>query len=234
MKLSVDMATLPNMQKALKGFENEIPLAVAQSITFTAERVQKDLQLAMLMDLDSPRPYTVNSVYKTSASPTRLYAQVGLKDQATSGTPASKYMQALVHGGDRRLKGVERKIKSLGLITARQYLVPGGDAPLDQHGNVPRSQIKRALENVQEGRQVRAKGAPKPRGKRYFWVPKSGVWWREDKDTMRSLLVVADPPNYDQDFDFYGIAETGVAHYLPEQVEKSIERALRRAAERAG
>lgn len=237
MDIKVDAKSLPDIRKALAGFESEIPKAVAQSLTFTAERVQSDLSNMMHMVFDNPTRFTLNSVYKTSATVQSMTAQVRLKDEAAGGTPAAKYLQAQIVGGKRGMKGVERALQRNGFITGNQFLVPGDDAPLNSYGNLPRGQIVKALSNVKgqidstaNTASAKAKARQKRSGKQYFWMPGKGIFWRQSK-SLRSFLIVANKPDYQPRFDFFGIAQRSVAQHLPEQVQRSIDRVLRKAQE---
>lgn len=234
-KISEQHTKLPDMRKALKGFEDKIPIATAQAITFTAERVQKDLVEGMQRAFDSPKPYTLNAIYKTTATPNRLHAQVKIKDEAAKGNPAAKYLQPQIEGGKRRQKGSERNLQHAGLIRGGQFMVPGDDAPLDQHGNLRPSQVVRALSHVRaqwDPAQNTGSERSKKRARRsaqYFWMPGIGIYWRQGK-SLRSFMVVARSPQYRKRFDFFGIAAASVERHLPEQFQRSIDRVLRQAA----
>lgn len=231
-----DDARFPDIRKALADFENQIPKALAQTITFTAERVQRDLVDAMQSAFDRPTRFTLNSVRKTTATPTKLYAQVFLKDEVSQGTPAAKYLQPQIQGGSRRHKGVERNLRNRGFITNSQYMVPGDDAPLNTFGNLTGGQVTKALSNIQahwDSSQNTASPAARKRqkrsGRQYFWMPEAGIFWRQGKSGLRSFMVVAGKPSYRKRFDFYGVSERSAAKHLPEQMQRSIDRVLRQS-----
>lgn len=232
----------PDIRKALKGWESEIPLALAQTLTFTAERVATDLTDTMARVFDRPTRFTMNSIYKTSATPKRLFAQVKLKDEAPKGTPAAKYLQPQIEGGARRQKRFERKLYFKGMISANQYLVPGDDARLNSFGNITAGQYTKALSNLggqtdwsqNTGTTARSTRKQRRSGRQYFWMPGVGVFWRQGKRSLRSFLILASKPNYEKRFDFFGVAEKSVANHLPEQLERSINRVLRKASEARG
>lgn len=236
MKIDVEVRGLPDMRLALKGFEDQIPKAVAQSITFTAERVQRDLVNTMAQVFNSPTPFTLNSVRKTSATPSKLFAEVRLKDEAPLGTPASRYLSAQIDGGKRDKKGLERSLRFNSFISDSQFMVPGDDAALNAYGNIAKSQIVKALSNIKAQRDSsantaseKAKTRQRKSGRQYFWMRGAGIYWREGNAGLRSFMVITQKPNYERRFDFFGISERSVTKHLPEQFQRSVDRVLRSA-----
>src|SRR5690606_35613955 len=134
----------------------------------------------------NPTPFTKRAVYKTSATASRLYAEVKLKDEAPLGTPAAKYLQPTIEGSARGDKGIERALKRNGMIRRDQYMVPGDDVRLNQYGNVTRGQIVKALSNVKgqidssaNTGSERSVARQKRSGRQYFWMPGKGIFWRQ-------------------------------------------------------
>lgn len=233
MDIQVSIQGLPSLSDALRGFEDEIPKATAQSITFTAERVQRDLAAAMTDVFQNPTPFTLNSVRKTSATPRKLWAEVKLKDEASMGRPAARYLAAQIQGGSREQKPSEFKLTMGGFIDRDQRLVPGDDAPLNAYGNISGPQMVKAMSNIgaqldtyQNTSSAVAKRRQRRSGRQYFWMRGVGIYWREKGAGLRSFMVVVDKVDYQKRFDFHGIAESSVARHLPEQVKRSIDRVL--------
>ena len=60
--------------------QEQIPLAVAKALTFTAERVRDAEKREMQRVFDRPTPFTLNSLYLRGATPARLESRVWFKD----------------------------------------------------------------------------------------------------------------------------------------------------------
>lgn len=233
--------SMPDIHRALEGLESQIPKALAQTITFTAERVQADLVQGMSAAFQAPTPFTLRGVWKTTATPSRLYAEVKLKDYLPNGTAPARYLAPQIAGGARSDKRTESLLRMRGFISGDQAMVPGDDAPLDRYGNIPKAQVVKALSNINaqqdryQNTDFNPAGTARKRqhrsGRQYFWMNKVGIFWREARGGLRSFMVIAKRPQYDRRFDFYGISERSVERHLPEQTQRSIDRVLRKAAE---
>src|SRR2546425_1644501 len=89
--------------RQLKQWRGRIPYATAQAINETAKAVVADEYHEMVDVFDRPTPYTLNSLYRLTATKDNLRAIVALKDNPSGGTPADKYLNPQIHGGSRDL-----------------------------------------------------------------------------------------------------------------------------------
>ena len=101
-----------DINKALNGLtaldEKNISFAVAKAMTLTGQYAQNKLKVALSAAIDRPTPYTMNSTFVTFASPSKLFMEVGIKNQARSGRiPAGRYLQALLKGQTPTAKAVD-------------------------------------------------------------------------------------------------------------------------------
>lgn len=127
----------------------QIPFILAISLTETARDVEFVVKRAIQTDVDRPRPFTINSVFSTRASKTKLEASVQWRQFADKGgTPGGKYLRPIAEGGSRGLKRSESMLKRIGLLPAGFFLTPGQDAPLDANGNVPQSVVIQMLSGL--------------------------------------------------------------------------------------
>lgn len=236
MELKLTQKNMPNVQQFMKGFEREIPFTTALALTRTSKAVEPDLINRMKKVLDRPKPYTLNSLFTRPATKRKLQSSVGIKDFAPKGTPAVKYLQALVEGGKRRHKRSERALAARGKLKASQYLVPGKDAKLNKYGNLPAAQVVKALSNVR-GQQDRYQDTTEKSaarnvrrgGRQYFWLPGQGIYYRQGK-TLKSFLVLAKAPTYRRQFDFYGDGAKSANRHLPEQMTKAMTEVMRQVS----
>ncbi|MBM7424965.1 hypothetical protein [Spongiibacter marinus] len=236
-KLGVDTPNMPNIQQMLASMPNEIPFATAKALTRTSKAVEVDLRATMERVFDRPKPFTVRSTFTKPATKRRLQSTVGLKDFAPKGTAAAQYLQAQIAGGKRRPKRSERALQYRGRLKPGQYMAPGRDARLNKYGNLTAAQVVKALSNV--GGQIdtyqntTSASAKRAGGRKYFWLPNNGIFWRQGKK-LKSFMVIASNPNYRQRFDFYGVSQQSAERHLPDQVLRSVNEAISEAARRSG
>jgi len=131
--------------RQLDAQQKRIPIATAIALTKTAVKVREALYAEMRQVFDRPTPYTLNSLYLKPATPARLQARVWLKDDTFKGTPATKYLDPQIRGGDRNLKRFERALRAIGALPPGWFAVPGSGAVLDAFGNMDRGQLVRVL-----------------------------------------------------------------------------------------
>lgn len=231
-----------NVDQVLSKLRNyradQIPFATAKALTDTAGDVQNDLRQAMPRSFDRPTPFTLNSLFRTSATKRRLVATVGLKDDAGKGTPAGKYLRPQIHGGARRNKRFEAALVRIGAMASGYYAVPALGARIDPYGNVERAQIVQVLSALrafgQQGyqanrtkRSVKRLGTSAPeffvsRGDRGLPI---GIWQRF-KDAggyVKPVFLFVQAPVYEQRYDFFGIAAQKVAQAFPQRFEEAIK-----------
>ncbi|MBB6319258.1 hypothetical protein [Paraburkholderia tropica] len=128
---------------------NRMPNLMAKALNATARQAQAALKTSMPTYFDRPTPWTLNSTRVVTASPTKLVATVGFKDEAFKGTPATKYLLPQVDGGGRNVKRMEAALRRIGLMRGDQFAMPGRGATLDAYGNVARSQVVQVMSYLQ-------------------------------------------------------------------------------------
>lgn len=193
-----------DVSRYLRGVEqDQIPYATALGLTRIAQDVKQAETDTLPRVFDRPTPYTMNSLFMTSATKKELKAEVWFKDRRATfkGTPATEYLAPNVYGGDRNRKRMERALQRVGLLPAGMIAVPGAAAKLDAYGNMERGQIVQILAWVQafgqqgylanmtaKTRARLAKGSVKRgvRGVEYFVSRGPGHWsgarsWREGR-----------------------------------------------------
>lgn len=138
---------IDGLKQAIAGLDRaakQVRFAASRTLNrVTQEAVIPAVRHEMTDSLDRPTPFTLRSVRQWGlANRDRLETSVDFKDISGGSRPAADYLRWQVQGGQRRLKGFERALRSV--IPALQdgyYLVPGAGAKFDAYGNVSRGQI---------------------------------------------------------------------------------------------
>lgn len=220
---------------------SQLPFALSLAANLLAQRVRSNERKTMTRRLDRPTPFTLNSLYLKPGNKRRPEARVWFKDFAPKGAPAGRYLMPQVHGGGRRVKGMERALIAAGKMRQGEYLIPTKDAPKDPYGNVPRGVITRILSgvrafsevgfqaNASQSRRSRAKG----NAERYFVGTIDGVrgiWERVQLGFgtgVRPLfLIVERDPKYRKRFPFFAVAENTMRAHSEATFKTAMAQAL--------
>lgn len=234
--------------------KRQLPFAVSKALNATAFLIRKDWQAEMPRVFDRPERLTVNAVLFKKSTKTKLFADVFIRDEATKGTPPSKYLLPEAEGGQRRQKGFERALSSKN-PRARRFYVPGRGlkSTLDKSGNVPRRIYGKILSQLQarggdqsQNESVRKRASRLRRGRKkggggsFFILPvnrgrlKAGVIYERIGtgfgSAVRSVLFPVDqPPRYRVRFNARAITLRSYNKHFPLELRKSVELALRTA-----
>lgn len=208
---------------------NQVPFALATALTATAKDVQAAEVREIKDSFDTPTPLTLNSIYVTPATKSKLEATVGIKNFAGKGIPAIKYLRAEIEGGARSMKRFERAFQAAGVMPPGMMAVPGAGTQLDQYGNIKPSFIVQLLSyfkafpemgykaNMTDKRKAAlAKGTKKGKqGVAYFvardgWLH-PGIWARYSfghGSSVKPIIMFVPSVSYEKRFDFFFTAET--------------------------
>lgn len=229
----------------MKGREKQVRLAAAKAITFTIERVQTEEVREMQRIFDRPTPFTLNSIRKTTASPSNLQARVFLKDDGVRGH--RHYLYPQIEGGTREQKFYETVFTMIGVKAGEMqrqdvYIVPGSGAKLDQYGNMSRGQIRQILSALGKAQRTagysanRTAASARRKGKRLveYFIGRPGggrlpfgVYMRTKfafGSAIKPVLIFVKQPQYQKRFDFYGVAERTVIKEFPALFSKELRR----------
>lgn len=149
--------------------ERRIKATVATAMTRTAVKARDAVQDHMRAVFDQPTPYTLRQLRYTPATATRPVATVGFniaaiqdvqgnvikyRDLGSGQTPAGKYLQFQVDGGQRALKRFEVALQRAGVLPYGWYAVPGERAKVDSFGNHSPAEIRQILSWFDAAQQV--------------------------------------------------------------------------------
>jgi hypothetical protein len=218
----------------VRGTREQIALATAKALTFTAERVQTAEKQEMQRVFDRPTQFTINSLYLRGATPFRLEAKVWFRDLRYK----AHYLIPQIAGGDRNLKRFEKFLQSAGKLPVGMYAVPGAGARLDQYGNMSRGQIVQVLSALRAlpeagylANKTRRTGARRNRVTDLLFVGRPhpgwpmGVWQRQGLMRLKPILIFVRAPRYSKRFDFYGVANSVADREFPAILDRELKRA---------
>lgn len=230
------------MRQTRRLARSKVPIAAAKALTFTAERVQDAEVRELERVFRKPTRWTLRSIYKRSATPARLFSSVWIKDEGYKGTPASKYLQVHIDGGNRAHKRFEKALIHYGIMPADMYAVPGQRARKDSYGNMSRGQIVQILSALGAAERFsgymanRTRNSAKRRKNQpdYFvgrpgnGAGPLGVWQRVGTGA-RPILIFVKRPTYKRRFDFYGVAKRTADKHFEALFRRAIAREIERS-----
>lgn len=115
------MSTLKDLSRQLKQLQKQIPFATAQAMTSVVRDIAAAQKVALGRKLESPTPFTVNSVGYAGARKNNLRAKVFVRDVA------AEYLEPFEFGGEHKLNS--------------QALLNPKNIKLNKYGNMPRNKL---------------------------------------------------------------------------------------------
>ena len=115
------MSTLKDLSRQLKQLQKQIPIATAQAMTSVVRDIAAAQKVALGRKLESPTPFTVNSVGSAGARKNNLRAKVFVRDVA------AEYLEPFEFGGEHKLNS--------------QALLNPKNIKLNKYGNMPRNKL---------------------------------------------------------------------------------------------
>jgi hypothetical protein len=240
----------------VRGLGKQMAFAGAVTLNKLAQGpVKQALQREMADSLDRPTPFTLRSIALTQlATRDNPVAVVDFKDVAGGQRPAADYLRWQVQGGERRLKGFERMLRSIGVLPGGYFIVPGKGVPLDAYGNVSRGLIVAILSYFQafpeDGkgwkmnstaatRARKAKSTKTRRGVTYFVGRPGdgrgplGIWKRTQVfgfgTEIRPMFIFVQSARYEPRLDLQYAAELAVQRHAPAIYRQALAQAIRTA-----
>lgn len=237
------------MQQAIQQMSaRRMAAACATALTRTGQQIKTGFVDEIKAKIDRPTPYTLRSVYLRGATAQRLEAEVWLKDDASGGLPATKYLGPLVDGGPRSTKRFELALQSRGTMPKGWRVVPAAGARLDQYGNLSRGQIAqiiaqlgtellRGYDNTPKGLRARIAGQRRAGGQFTAVLPgmrtrlKPGIYQREFTGrNLTPVVLYVQAVSYSKRLDFEGVARRVADEQLPIELDRAIGEQLQRMA----
>jgi hypothetical protein len=187
-------------------------------LTFDLRDLQKK---TVKKKFDRPTPWTVNSIrvrYSRRSEP-KQFGEVFFAEFPSKGTPAYKYLEPHIFGGQRGQKRHEVALTKMGLLPAGGSTAPASDARLNRYGNITGGTYTKILSQLgamgEQGylanQTARSKARAGGRRTQYYVARKGGkavgVRQRTSKRNTKQILNFSDTrPTYRKRYDFYGIS----------------------------
>lgn len=231
--------------------KRQMPFATMLAINDAMFDVREGWKTDIQSVFQAPVPLTINAVLYKKATKENLTAEIFLRNEATKGTPPSRYLiENIKPEGGREEKPFEYLLRNAGVLGINEYVMPARGFPLDAHGNIPGGILTRILSDLQAQRDKSANTTPQSRrrrerrrdiGKRavYFYnrekrgnLPR-GIYERTRTGfggSIRMVLAIVEgAPTYSQRFDAYGIAERIFNKQFPIRFRERLDFAVRTA-----
>lgn len=216
--------------------------AQAQAVNEVVKQAELQLRTEVGSVFDRPTPFTLNAFRIQYAKPSQPEAAVWVKDEksgASKGFAPEDWFKPQVYGGERALKASERMLRSMGILPAGMYAVPGKGARLDAYGNMSRGHIVQLLSGLKAfnraGSDHNATDSKRSTRKGHaaaFFVLRRGakplgIAERRGK-TVQVVLVFTREPNYAPRFDFHGVVRKVAENdaLIEAAVDKAVAQAL--------
>lgn len=145
MKVKFDANPMVKRLDALKAVQ--VPFAASLAINRLAKGAKKAQQQGMRDEFSNPVPFTLNSIYIKSSTKQNLYAEVGLREFAVKGNPASKYLLPQIQGGPAYATRFQKALRAKGILAPNEFAIPTQSdyLKLNRYGNVRPSQYTEIL-----------------------------------------------------------------------------------------
>jgi len=116
----------------------EVPYAASVAVNRVAVLAKDAIRAEMPRAFDRPVPFTLNSLYMKVSTKANLEAEVGLRDFAPKGNPASKYLAPQIYGGPAYATRFQKSLRFRGILAPNRYAIPtqSDNLRLNQYGNV--------------------------------------------------------------------------------------------------
>ena len=205
---------------------------------------------------DRPVPLTQRAPLYRRATNDSLTAWVFIRDEASRGTPPSKYLMPQVMGGVRGAKRFELALRAIGVMQADEFAIPAIGFKRDGYGNVPASTIMRILSQLKAAEMsagfmanetARSRARNNKAGKARYFVPNDGAGRRErgigrlprgiyerSGNTIRAVFLFVRQPSYRKRYDFGQAAEAKVSRVFWPYWQRHFYAELKKHQARAG
>ncbi|HHI0472264.1 TPA: hypothetical protein ACP4W7_005217 [Klebsiella variicola] len=211
------MATIKDLSRQLQTLQKQIPYASAQAMTAVVRQIAAAQKVALGRKLESPTPFTVNSVGSAGARKNNLRAKVYVRDIA------AEYLEPFEFGGEHKLNG--------------QALLNPKNIKLNKYGNMPRNKLSqmKAKPNVFVGElngvnAVWQRRKPKKSNKKRAKRSANGTRRPKRKERAPKLLVrFGDALPVTPTLDYMNRSRSMAAGLMPGALCRAIEEAIRTA-----
>lgn len=238
--LGVKFDTSVLERKFTKLETQQLPFAMALTLTWSARDMQTAIKAEMGIRYDRPTRFTVEGVFMRAATKAKLEAFVFLRDEATKGTAPVKYLVPTVYGGHRKPKRFEKALQAAGILGKGELTVFGANAKTNAYGNIPGSTIGKILSHVGGQRDklqnvTGSRRSARKRKKNGYFVPgpnsslPRGIWERHSAVGIFPVFLFVDESsvNYGKLFPFEEIGRDAFRRTFKKNWELALRYALK-------
>lgn len=135
------------MRKLDRINQYQVPFAASLALNRIAVGMRDELRERMKTTFRNPVPFTLNSLYIKASNKSNLEIEVGLKEFAPKGNPASKYLLSQIKGGDAYDTRFQKSLQYKQLMQPGMYAIPTQSDYIrrNQYGNMMPSQYTEIL-----------------------------------------------------------------------------------------
>lgn len=222
--LRISVEGQAQVARAIRRVAAQSPVVAARALNYTGRAVRHALQSRIPQVFDRPTPFTVRGLRSTTATPQRLYTDIGFKD--ISITRRGHYLEPQVYGGARPVKRLEALLSAKGILPRGMFVVPGPAAKLDRYGNWSRGEIVQIISalgaafdpltntDLTRTRGTRRGVRPTQRRRRLYWAGRPGngrlppgIWAIGEthgrSDRLRPVAWFTRQPRYRKRWDMH-------------------------------
>lgn len=220
-----------NMMKNISELQKvQLPFAASLALNTMTKDIREDLRDRMKGTFENPVPFTLNSLFVSMSNKDNLTSVVGLKEFATKGNPASKYLLPHIQGGPAYYHRFQKSLRYAGILAPNEYAIPtqSDNLQLNRYGNVRPSMYTEILYSLRAYRDTSSHAYMKrsgiKRAKRSYTARTTGAHnasdtrnfypgiylndWRAREDKESALFwFVRRPPRYQAKYPLSNIAE---------------------------
>ncbi|WP_051213285.1 hypothetical protein [Maritalea myrionectae] len=143
-------ANIDEVSDSLTALERrKLPYILRDAINDVAFGARKAESNKIRRSFDRPKSFTVKSPKVRKATPQTLTASVFIRDEAPKGNAPAKYIAPQVHGGPRRAKGFEVRLRRLGLLGPNEFAIPAIGYRRDRYGGITGNKIVQILAQLE-------------------------------------------------------------------------------------
>ncbi|MBK0004366.1 hypothetical protein [Erwinia sp. S38] len=213
------MAGLKELSTQLKAVRKQLPFATAQALTSVARKIEAAEKTAFNRHLDSPTPFTVNSVRSSGARKGSLTAKIFVMDTAAN------YLEPFEFGGQHKLNS--------------QALLNPKNIKLNKYGNLTRNKMTqlKAKPNVfigdvggANGVWQRRKAKKVKKGKKRRKRSANGVRQPRVKTRAPKLLIqFGDALPVNPTLGYFSRAQAMASALMPTELSRAVAEAMKTA-----
>lgn len=135
------------MRKLERINQYQVPFAASLALNRMAVNIRDELRTTMSQTFDRPVPFTLNSLYIKASRKEDLSIEVGLKEFAPKGNPASKYLLPQIKGGPAYYTRFQKSLVYKQIMSPNMYAIPTQSdyIRLNQYKNMMPSQYTEIL-----------------------------------------------------------------------------------------